>query len=179
VNLDSRWFLCPASLYSPACLRRCERALERGASSGVKSDSATGLHVAATNQVNLALYCLHLWMWEASSRYLQRAQALARSLDEAAGADGGVQPPVFSGYHCVVFGSFTWAQRLQCLRTVARHISHQAHRPFIALAPRSPLLLLRVAYISSDFAAHTTGANILGLFRRLRILVQFCFDSTS
>lgn len=179
MNVDSCCFLCPASHYSRACFHRCERALERGASSGVKSDSATRLHVAATNQVNLALYSLHLWMWEGSSQYLQRAQSLANSLHEAAGADRGGQPPVFSGYHCVVFGSFTWAQRLQCLHTVARHISHQAHRPFIALVPRSPLLLLRVAYMSSDFAAHTTGANILGLFRRLRILVQFCFDSTS
>jgi hypothetical protein len=153
-----------------ACFVRCEGALstQDASSDALTRGSATGLHVAATNQVNLALYTLHLWMWGASSVHLQRAEDLAESLREVAGGAGGGQPPVFSGYHCVVFSNMTWGQRLKCLERVAQHVKHQVFRPFVtALAlPRAPLALLHVAYMSSDFAAHTTGANILGLFRK-------------
>jgi hypothetical protein len=148
---------------SPCC-GRCERALLQGQETD--SRSLSGTHVAATNQVNLALYTLHLWMWDASSRHLQRALQLDRSLHAAAGWDSGAQQPVFGGYHCVVFGSMTWSERLLCLRAVAQHVTRHITRPFIALVHSPPLQLLRVAYMSSDFAAHTTGANILGLFRR-------------
>jgi hypothetical protein len=128
--------------------------------------SATGLHVAATNQVNLALYTLHLWMWDTSSMHLQRAKNLAESLREAPGGAGGEQPPVFSGYHCVVFSNITWELRLKCLERVAQHVKRQVFRPLVAHLPHLPLALLHVAYMSSDFAAHTTGANILGMFRK-------------
>jgi hypothetical protein len=146
---------------------RCEAALQLGeGKSGAKPDSPTALHIAATNQINLALYALHLWNWQSSSRYLSRARQLEHSLRHAAGEERGSQPPVFSGYHCVVFGNMTWEQRLECLHFVAQHVKIRATRPFVALLPRLPLHLLHVAYMSSDFAAHTTGANILGLFRR-------------
>jgi hypothetical protein len=148
-------------------LGRCERALQSPGADAAHPDSATAMHVAATNQVNLALYTLHLWMWDDSSRHLQRAQELAQGLLDVPGLDQQLQPSVFSGYHCVVFGSLRWNERVACLQRVAQHIMMQTTRPFIALssAPPPPHLL-RVAYMSSDFAAHTTGANILGLFRR-------------
>jgi len=148
------------------CFGRCERALQEGDGGGASQlDSPTGMHVAATNQVNLALYALHLWMWNSSSSHLQRAQQLVVSLRTTVGEGGGGQAPVFSGYHCVTFSNMTWGQRVQCLQHVAQHVKQQASRPFVAISPRSPLSLLHVAYMSSDFAAHTTGANILGLFR--------------
>jgi hypothetical protein len=128
--------------------------------------SATDLHVAATNQVNLALYTLHLWMWDASSMHLQRAKDLAESMRMAPGGAGGGLPPVFSGYHCVVFSNMTWGLRLNCLQRVAQHVKHHASRPLVARMPPLPLARLHVAYMSSDFAAHTTGANILGMFRK-------------
>ncbi len=150
-------------LLSPCC-GRCERALLQGQEPAARSASDT--HVAATNQVNLALYTQHLWMWDDSSRHLQRALQLDRSLHDAVGWDSAAQQPVFGGYHCVVFGSMSWSERLRCLRAVALHVARQTTRPFIALAHSPPLQLLHAAYMSSDFAAHTTGANILGLFRR-------------
>ncbi len=145
---------------------RCEQVLQQAPGDASHPSMPTGTHIAATNQVNLALYTLHLWMWDASLRHLQRAQELAKGLLDLPGLDAAAQQPVFSGYHCVVFGSMCWAERLQCLQRVARHILHQTTRPFIAISSGSPLLLLQVTYMSSDFAAHTTGANILGLFRR-------------
>ncbi len=146
---------------------RCEDTLKAEDAYDVsKRGSATGLHVSATNQVNLALYTLHLWMWNASSVHFQRAKDLEESLRKVPGGGGGGSPPVFSGYHCVVFSHITWRQRLHCLQLVAQHLKYQVVRPFVEQPPRSPLALLHVAYMSSDFAAHTTGANILGLFRK-------------
>jgi hypothetical protein len=146
---------------------RCEAALQLGeGTDGPKPGSPTAVHIAATNQINLALYTLHLWNWQASSRYLNRARQLAHNLRHLAVEERHDQPPVFSGYHCVVFGNMTWEQRLECLHFVAQHVKIKTPRPFVALIPRVPLRLLHVAYMSSDFAAHTTGANILGLFRR-------------
>lgn len=105
-------------------------------------------------------------MWDASRRHLQRAQELALRLRELPGADGEGLPPVFSGYHCVTFGNMLWIERLKCLQRVAQHVIRQTTRPFIAVGTGFPLRVLQVTYMSSDFAAHTTGANILGLFRR-------------